>query len=49
MITTKGVKLLEGNIADVQESYKYLRIQQSNGNHEEVAVAEAVHKVAEGD
>uniref|UniRef100_A0A3Q3VTN3 Uncharacterized protein n=1 Tax=Mola mola TaxID=94237 RepID=A0A3Q3VTN3_MOLML len=34
MITT-GVELPEGNIAIVQDSYKYLWIPKANGNHEE--------------
>ena len=37
MITTEGVELSEGNIADVQYSYKYFGILQANGNHEEAA------------
>ena len=36
-IRTEGVELPEGNIVDVQDSYKYLEIPQANGNHEETA------------
>ena len=32
---TTGFELPEGNIAIVQDSYKYLWILQANGNHEE--------------
>ena len=32
MITTEWVELPEGNIANVQENYKYLGIPQSNGS-----------------
>ncbi len=35
MIRTEGVDLPEGNIGDIQDSYKYLGIPQANGNHEE--------------
>lgn len=35
MIMTKGVDLPEDNIANVQDSYKYIGIPQANGNHEE--------------
>ncbi|TWW59399.1 hypothetical protein D4764_06G0009290 [Takifugu flavidus] len=37
VIATDGVDLPEGNITDVQDSYKYLGIPQANGNHEEAA------------
>lgn len=46
MITTKGnelLKLPEGNIA-VQDRYKYCRIPQANGNHEEAARKSATTK-----
>ena len=36
MITTEGVGQPE-SIADVQDSYKYLEISQTNSNHEEAA------------
>ena len=35
MTTTEGVELPEGNITDVQDSYKYLMI--PNGDHEGAA------------
>lgn len=35
MITTEGVKQPERNIADVQESYKYVGILKANGSHVE--------------
>ena len=35
IIKIEWVELLEGNIADVQDSKKYLRIWQANGNNEE--------------
>ncbi len=35
VISTEGIELLEGNIADIQGSYKYLGVLQVNGNHEE--------------
>lgn len=35
MITTERVKLSEGDIANVEDSYNYLWIPQANGNHEE--------------
>ena len=35
MIRTEGIDLPEGNIGDIQDSYKYLGIPQANGNHEE--------------
>ena len=44
MITTEEVELLEGNIADVQDSYKYLGIPQANGNHEEASMKSATGK-----
>ena len=50
MITTEGTELLEGNIADVQDSYKYLAIPQSDGNHEVAkrsATAEYVQRVSQ--
>lgn len=37
MVRTERVELLEGNIADVLDSNKYLGIPQANGNHEEAA------------
>ena len=37
MIRTEGVDLPEGNIGDIQDSYKYLGIPQANGSHEEAA------------
>ena len=37
MITTEGIELLEDNIVDVQDSYKYLGIPQADDNHEEAA------------
>ncbi|TDH12783.1 hypothetical protein EPR50_G00051580 [Perca flavescens] len=44
MVTTEGVELPGGNIADVQDSYKYLGIPQANGNHEEAASQSATDK-----
>ncbi|XP_076610522.1 uncharacterized protein LOC143335176 [Chaetodon auriga] len=44
IITTEGVELPEGNIADVQDSYKYLGIPQTNGNHEEATQRSATAK-----
>ncbi|TWW78234.1 hypothetical protein D4764_11G0003550 [Takifugu flavidus] len=44
VITTDGVELPEGNIADLQDSYKYLGIPQANGNHEEAARRPATAK-----
>ena len=44
LITTEGVELPEGNIADVQESYKYPGIPQANGNHEAVVRKSATAK-----
>ena len=44
MISSEGVELPEGNIADVQDSYKYLGIPLSNGNHEEAARKSATAK-----
>ena len=38
MITTDGVELPEGNVVDVQDSYKYLGIPLANGSHEEAAM-----------
>lgn len=35
MIKAEGVELLEGNIADVWDSYKYLEIFQADGSQEE--------------
>ena len=35
MISIEGIDLPEGNIGDIQDSYKYLGIPQANGNHEE--------------
>ncbi|TWW61002.1 hypothetical protein D4764_05G0010920 [Takifugu flavidus] len=37
VIATDGVDLPEGNITDMQDSYKYLGIPQASGNHEEAA------------
>ncbi|TWW57466.1 Transforming growth factor beta receptor type 3 [Takifugu flavidus] len=44
VIATDGVELPEGNITDVQDSYKYLGIPQANGNHEEAARRSATAK-----
>lgn len=33
-VRTEGIVLPEGNIADIEGSYNYLRIPQTNGNHE---------------
>ena len=43
-VTNKGVELPGGNIADVQDSYKYLGIPQANGIHEEAARQSATAK-----
>ncbi|KAI3355011.1 hypothetical protein L3Q82_004556 [Scortum barcoo] len=37
LIGAVGVKIPEGSIADVQDSYKYHGIQQANGKHDEAA------------
>ena len=34
MVTTEGLELPEGNKANVQDSYTYLRIPQINMNHD---------------
>ncbi|TWW65015.1 hypothetical protein D4764_22G0006620 [Takifugu flavidus] len=44
VIATDGVDLPEGNITDLQDSYKYLGIPQANGNHEEAARRSATAK-----
>ncbi|TWW74442.1 Rho GTPase-activating protein 26 GTPase regulator associated with focal adhesion kinase [Takifugu flavidus] len=44
VIATDGVELPEGNITDVQDSYKYLGIPQANGNQEEAARRSATAK-----
>ncbi|TWW67382.1 hypothetical protein D4764_02G0004230 [Takifugu flavidus] len=44
VIATDGVELPEGDITDVQDSYKYLGIPQANGNHEEAARRSATAK-----
>ena len=44
MITTEGVDQSKGNIAEVQDSYKYHGISQENGNHEEAARKSATAK-----
>ena len=44
MITTEGVELPEGNIADVQGSDKYLGIPQTDGNHEDAERRSATAK-----
>ena len=33
-ITSETAEVPEGNIADAQDSYKYLRLAQTNGNHD---------------
>ena len=51
MITTERVELPEGNIAIVQDSYKYLGFPEANGNNEEagskLATAKYLHRVRE--
>ncbi len=42
--STEGIKLPEGNIADVQGSYKYLRVQPVSGSHEEATRRSATVK-----
>ena len=37
MTTTKGIELPEGNIADVQDCYKYLGVPQTNSKQDEAA------------
>lgn len=37
MMSFEGVELPEGNIRDVQDSYKYFWIPQTNDNYEEAA------------
>ena len=37
MIRTERVEQMEGNLVNVQDSYRYLGIPQANGNHEETA------------
>ncbi len=44
MISTEGIELPKGNIADVQGSYKYLGVPQVNGNHEEATRRSATVK-----
>ncbi|TWW74438.1 hypothetical protein D4764_14G0004410 [Takifugu flavidus] len=44
VVATDEVDLPEGNITDVQDSYKYLGIPQANGNHEEAARRSATAK-----
>ncbi|KAL4008504.1 hypothetical protein ACER0C_002356 [Sarotherodon galilaeus] len=44
VVRTEGIELLEGNIADIEDSYKYLGIPQVNGNHEEAARKAATTK-----
>lgn len=39
----KASTLTEGEIADVQDSCKHLRIPQANGNHDEAATATKVY------
>ena len=43
-ITTEVTGKPEDSIADVQDNYKYLGIQQANGNHEEAARKSATAK-----
>ncbi|KAF7665682.1 hypothetical protein LDENG_00133170 [Lucifuga dentata] len=49
MIRTEGVELPEGNMADIQDSYKYLGIPRADGNHEEAArktvTAKTLHRM----
>jgi len=44
VITAEGVELPEGTTADVQDSYKYFRIQEANGNHDETIRKSATTK-----
>uniref|UniRef100_A0A669EZW7 Reverse transcriptase domain-containing protein n=1 Tax=Oreochromis niloticus TaxID=8128 RepID=A0A669EZW7_ORENI len=44
VVRTEGIELPEGNIADIEDSYKYLGIPQANGNHEEAARKAATTK-----
>ncbi|KAI3356768.1 hypothetical protein L3Q82_003449 [Scortum barcoo] len=44
VVRTEGVRLSDGNIADIEDSYKYLGIPQANGNLEEVARKSATAK-----
>lgn len=49
IIRAAGAELPEGNIADVEDSYKYLGVAQANWNHEEgnrkSAITKYLHKV----
>ncbi|XP_039892266.1 uncharacterized protein LOC120736309 [Simochromis diagramma] len=44
VVGTKGIKLPKSNIADTEDSYKYLGIPQANGNYEEAARKAATTK-----
>ena len=44
MITTKRIKLLEGNTKDVQNSSKSLKLPQANGNYEKAVRKSATSK-----
>ena len=44
MTRTEGVELPEGNIVDVQDSYRYLGVPKANSKHEETAQRSATPK-----
>ena len=44
VVRTEGIELPEGNIADIEDSYKYVEIPLANGNHEEAARKAATPK-----
>ena len=48
MITSEGVELLEGNKADVQDSYRYLGIPQTNNDHKETTLRSVTAKYYRG-